>query len=115
MSLESPGTIDMVVRHPRDSARVALVIYDGGEISDSAAREEALQKKLAAYLLFVSSGQFGEAYPQLVDAEPYIAVVCRVPPTEGMRQIEGLHNPRNPAVVLGVEVVGDAEFRAKIA
>jgi hypothetical protein len=111
MSLLKPDHVDLVTLLPGAPARVALIAYDGGEISDAEAREKALQKKLIAYLQFVVSGQFATAYPQFLDREPCIRVVCAHPPTEKMKDIDGIRDPAHPETLLSVEVTTDAAFR----
>ena len=111
MSLLKPDHVELVTLLPGAPARVALIAYDGGEISDAEAREKALQKKLIAYLQFVVSGQFATAYPQFLDREPCIRVVCAHPPTEKMKDIDGIRDPAHPETLLSVEVTTDAAFR----
>jgi hypothetical protein len=63
MSLAQQNKLDLVTVLP-GNPRVVLVAYDGGEVSDPQLREQALQKKLMAYLQFVISGQFARTYSQ---------------------------------------------------
>jgi hypothetical protein len=114
MSLTDAATIDLVTRLPGEPARAALLIYDNGEIADDLERENALRRKLSAYLLFVESGQFTEAYPGLSDAELSVEVVCSVAPTDGMKLIEGVRPPHRSDFFLPVNIAGEAEFRAKL-
>lgn len=111
MSLAEVTTIDLVIRMPGEKARAALLIYDTGEIVDDLERENALQKKLFAYLLFVNSGQFTKAYPALADAELSVEVVCSATPTDRMKHIEGVRHPDRPDFMLPVNVIEEAEFR----
>ena len=96
MSLTDIASIDLVTRLPGEPARVALLIYDSGEIANEHGRENALQRKLLAYLLFVNAGQFAESCPASVDAELSVEVVCSVAPTDGMKHIEGIRHPDRP-------------------
>ncbi len=114
MSLTDATTIDLVTRLPGKPARAALLIYDNGEIVDDLERENALQRKLSTYLLFVESGQFAEAYPALSDAKLSVEVVCSVAPTDGMRLIEGVRHPQRSDFFLPVNIAGETEFRAKL-
>jgi len=114
MSLTDVTTIDLVIRLPRMPERVALLICDSGEITDDLEREEALQKKLAAYLLFVESGQFAKAYPALSDAELSVEVMCVVAPTDRMKLIEGVRDSNRPDFFLPVNVAEEGELRMKL-
>lgn len=114
MSLADITYIDLVTRLPGEPARAALLIYDNGEIVDALERESALQKKLAAYLTFVETGQFAETYPTLADAELSVEVVCSVAPTDSMKLIEGVRHPQRSDFFLPVHVTEEAEFRAKL-
>lgn len=51
MSLTDVTTIDLVARLPGEPARVALLVYDNGEILDDLERKNALERKLSAYRL----------------------------------------------------------------
>jgi len=113
MGLDRPDKMDLVAVLPRNP-RVVLVAYDGGEIPDPQQREQALQKKLVAYLQFVISGQFARAYPKYLDRELCILVVCANAPTEGMTKIEGIRDHVHPETFLPVEITTDAEFQASL-
>lgn len=114
MSLAQHDVIDLVSLLP-GNPRIALIAYDGGEVPDTASREDALQKKLVTYLQFVVSGQFARTYPQFLDREPCILIVCLNPPTDGMKKIEGIRDHAHSETFLSVEVIADAEFRARLA
>jgi hypothetical protein len=111
MGLDRPDKVDLVAVLPRNP-RVVLVAYDGGEVSDPHEREQALQKKLAAYLQFVISGQFARSYPKYLDRDLGIMVVCVNAPTGGMTKIEGIRDHAHPETFLPVEIATDAEFQA---
>ena len=113
MTLAKTGSIDIVFLAP-DKKKVSLVAYDGGEVSDPAEREDALQKKLQCYLQFVASGQFFRTYPEHSDLGVDIMVVCLNPPTDGMAKIKGIGDHDRPETFLSVTVIGDAEFRAAL-
>lgn len=113
MSLADITTIDLVARLPGEPARAALVIYDNGEIADDRERENALQRKLASYLLFVESGQFAEVYSALAGAKVSVEVVCSVAPTDGMKLIEGVHGSERSDLFMPVNVTEEAEFRER--
>jgi hypothetical protein len=113
MSLDRPEKVDLVAVLPRNP-RVVLVVYDGGEVPEPHQREQALERKLAAYLQFVISGQFARAYPNYLDREVGIVVVCANAPTEGMTRIEGIRDHSHPETFLPVEITTDAEFQASL-
>jgi len=113
MGLDRPDKVDLVAVLPR-SPRVVLVAYDGGEVPEPDQREQALQKKLAAYLQFVISGQFARAYPKHLDRDLGIMVVCVNAPTEGMMKIQGIRDHAHPETFLPIEITTDAEFRASL-
>lgn len=112
MSLRNFTEVDLIVRMPEDPTRTALVIYDGGEVPEAEEREIALQKKLAAYLEFVASGQFRRTHPDLSDTALSIEVVCLHPPTEGMTQVESIRDSVG-RLSLPVNVTSDENFRAR--
>ena len=114
MSLTDTTTIDLITRLPGEPTRVALLIYDNGEIADDRERENALEKKLASYLMFVESGQFAEAYSAWAEAEISVEVVCSVAPTEGMKLIEGMYGSERSDLFMPINVAEEAEFRAKL-
>lgn len=114
MSLIDVANIDMVIRLPGEPLRAALIIYDGGEIVSELEREQALQSKLAAYLMFVETGQFAEAYSALADAEISVEVVCSVAPSDGMRLIGGTRGSERSDLFMPVNVSEEAEFREKL-
>jgi hypothetical protein len=114
VSLMDVSTIDLITRLPGEPARAALVIYDNGEISSDLERENALGRKLRAYLLFVESGQLTEAYPDLADAALSVEVVCSIAPTTDMRLIEGVYSPDRSDFFLPVNVTEEMEFRMKL-
>lgn len=109
MSLARLDSIDIVMHLP-NSPRMALIAVDGGEVPESPAREDALAKKLAAYLQYVISGQYAKDHPQHLDKEVCILVMCTQPPTEGMKQISQIGDRRHPETYLSVAVFGEAEF-----
>lgn len=113
MSLAEFSSIDIIFLSP-DKSKVSLVAVDGGEISDPAEREEALQNKLKAYLQFVSSGQFIDAYTEHADRGVDILVVCTTPPTENMNAIEGIRDPDQPGTFLPVSVMTHEQFRTTL-
>lgn len=113
MSLAQQNKVDLVTVLP-GSPRVVLVAYDGGEVPDPRLREEALQKKLMAYLQFVVSGQFGRTYSQFLDRDLGIVVVCVNVPTEGMTKVKGIRDHAHPETFLPVEIMTDAEFQASL-
>ena len=100
MSLTAYNSIDLVLRRPGQPGRVALIIYDSGEIGDVTHREAALRKKIAGYLHFVASGQLAREYPRLSGCLPGIVVVCRSPATESMKAIDGIRSQTGPPVIL---------------
>jgi len=114
MSITRSDIIDLVTLLPGTPSRVALVVCDSGEPQDPASREGALQKKLAAYLQFIVSGQFATDYPQFLDRELLILVVCLNPPTEGMKKIDGIRDSRHPETFLPVEVTTYMEFQSRL-
>ena len=109
MSLAKSDTIDLIALTP-DKQRVALVICDVGDIPDGASREHALQRKLQTYVQFVSSGQFLASYPEHGDRGVFIVVSCAVPPTNGMRMIQGVRDHECPEVFLPVEVTPEDDL-----
>jgi hypothetical protein len=114
MSLTQHDRIDLVTLLPC-SSRVFLIAYDEGEISDAASREDALYKKLMAYLQFVVSGQFARTYAGFLDRELCILVICVHTPTDRMKNIERIRDSAHPEAGLPVEVISDAEFRGRLA
>ena len=114
MSLADTTSIDLVTRLPGEPARAVLLIYDNTKMADDREREDALQRKLMSYLLFVESGQFAEAYPALADAQLSVEVVCSISPTHNMRLIEGVRSAESSGIFMPVKVTGEAEFRAKL-
>lgn len=109
MSLVQQDTIDLVTILPGDP-RVVLLAYDGGEVPDPPLREQALQRKLSSYLQFVISGQFARNYPELLDRELCVVVLCTNPPSEGMSRIKGIRNHTQPDTFIPVEVMTHADF-----
>jgi hypothetical protein len=114
MSLAQSNKVDLVTVLP-GNPRVVLIAYDGGELLDSQAREQALQEKLIAYLQFFISGQFARTYSQFLDRDVCILVVCLQPPTAGMMKIKGIRDHVHPETFLPVEIITDAEFRTCLA
>ena len=113
MSLTQQNKVDLVTVL-RGNPQAVLVAYDAGEVPDPQLREQALQTKLMAYLQFVISGQFARTYPQFLDRELGIMVVCVNAPTEGMKEIKGIRDHAHPENFLPVEITTDAEFRASL-
>jgi hypothetical protein len=111
MSLAKSDVIDLVALMP-DRQTVALIAFDDGELPDGDSRERALEKKLIAYLQFVTSGQFIELHPEHADHGVKITVVCFSPPSEAIKRIEQIREHDKPETFLPVEVVSDADFRA---
>lgn len=111
MSLADYGTVDLVTRLPGDASKVALVVYDDGNVSDDFEREAALEKKLSTYVMFVKTGQFREAYPDLNRCTLIVEVVCSTPPTHHMKQIETIADDE---FVLPVNVGMESDFRARL-
>ena len=113
MSLVNTDVIDIVTLVP-GKTRVALVIVDDGLLPDDQSREQALQKKLTSYLQFVVSGQFARTYPDLLDRDLLISVVCTNRPSDEMRKIKGIRDHVHPETFLPVEVGTETEFRARL-
>jgi len=113
MSLAQVNKVDLVTVLP-GNPRVVLVAYDGGEIPDPQLREQALQKKLMAYLQFIISGQFARTYSQFLDRDLSILVVCANTPTDGMERIKGIRDHAHSETFLPVEITTDADFRASL-
>jgi hypothetical protein len=104
MSLSNAEVIDLVVLTP-DKKQVALIIVDGGDISEGNIREEALHKKLLSYLNFVASGQFVKLYPEHADRGVFIKVMCyNTAPTDGMMKIKGIRDHDRQESFLPVEI-----------
>ena len=113
MSLRDIDSIDIVMRMPGADVRAALIVYDTGDVADPRDREALLQKKLASYLEFVRSGQFGKSNPELAGHPISIEVICSLPPTDAMRQIQNVSD-RSGEHSLPVNVTSDQEFRARL-
>jgi len=111
MSLAKTDSVDIVAVLPGKET-VALIACDGGEVPQDLEREQALQKKLIAYLDFVVSGQFNRTYPEHAARKVVIQVVCVNPPTEGMRKVQGIRDHDRPEIFIPVEVQTDREYRA---
>lgn len=109
MSLLDLEKLDLVTRLPGDD-RVALVAVDSGDVTETAEREDAFQKKVAVYFQVVASGQFSRLNPQLADREPFILVVCVNPPTEGMAKVTSVGDPAHPETYLTIEIITHAAF-----
>jgi hypothetical protein len=114
MSLAKTNSVDVVALLPGKKT-VALIAYDGGEVPQDFEREQAMQKKLQAYLEFVMSGQFARTYPEHAERKRVIQVVCLNPPTEGMKKVKGIRDHDRQETFIPVEVKTDAEFRAAMA
>jgi hypothetical protein len=114
MSLSKSTVIDLVTILPR-SSRVTLVIDDSDTMPDAVARENALMAKLDTYLKFVVSGQFARLYPDYLDRDLCIILVCVEAPTDRMRSIKGIRDHAHPETFLPIEVVSSDEFRAALA
>ena len=114
MSLAKTDSVDVVALLPGKET-VALIAYDGGEVPLDLEREQALQKKLTAYLDFVVSGQFNRTYPEHAARKLVIQVVCVNLPTEGMKKIQGIRDHDRPEIFIPVEVQTDSEYRAALA
>src|SRR5262245_34358452 len=113
MSLREFHTVDIVMRVPGDRVSTALIAYDSGDVSEPREREALLQKKLAFYLEYVRSGQFGKGNPDLAEHPVCIEVVCLLPPTKAMLQIESIQD-RDATHSIPVNVTSDQEFRARL-
>ena len=113
MSLADHQKVDLVMEWP-GHRRVVLIATDNGEVPDPTQREDALRRKLSAYLQFVTSGQFARANPNLADREIAIAVVCANAPTDGMMNITGIQDRERPETFIPVEISTVAEFRASL-
>ncbi|MBL8536611.1 MAG: hypothetical protein JNM59_04340 [Hyphomonadaceae bacterium] len=113
MSLKDLNTVDIVMRVPGEDAKVALVAYDSGDVTEPSEREALLQHKLAFYSEFVRSGQFERANPALAGHLICIEVVCVLPPTDAMRRIESVVDKEGLGF-MGVSVTSDQEFRARL-
>lgn len=73
-----------------------MVIYDSGKSPGAPFGEEALRKKLAAYLIFVRSSQLRERYPEVAEDEVFVRVICKLPPTATMARIESVYDSDSP-------------------
>ena len=113
MSLADENKVDLVTVL-RGNPRVVLIVRDYGEVPDPKQREEALQRKLSAYLQFVVSGQFARIYPKFADREIAIAVICLNAPTAGMMKIKGIQDHERSETFIPVEISTDEEFRASL-
>ena len=64
----------------RDSPKAYLVVSDHLDWSDEEGHVEALQKKLAAYISAIESGQIFRLRPAFVDRQLVIKIVGKHPP-----------------------------------
>ena len=113
MSLANPDVIDLVTLVP-GKQKVALVAVDDGLLPDAHSREQALHKKLTCYLQFVVSGEFAKLYPDFVDRDIFISVLCMSSPSDEMRTIRGIRDRAHPETFLPVEIATESEFRARL-
>lgn len=111
MSLADFSAVDLVTRLPGKESKAALIIDDDGNVSNNFERETALKKKLSTYLLFVKTGQFKQAYPNLTHCDLVVEVVCSTPPINHMKQIDPIAGDE---LALPINVGMEDEFQARV-
>lgn len=87
-TIEDPASIDGMGIRP-DDGRLELSIYDHLGWEDETAHLAALSTKINGYLVFLTTGQAAERYPDADVSSPWVRLVAQhVPPESAMQALE---------------------------
>lgn len=100
MPLEDTEHIDIITRS--EDGKVMLVITDAGITTNPDERFNMLIEKLKTYVAYVMSEDFKKEYSGLTLNDINILIMCKIPPTEQMRQITKVTPKGEPEKAISV-------------